>query len=57
MPLAGHLYRVTVQKVPQLLRQKPGQYKQNYVFPIKKRQKQHTLKRKMLICCIEVVLS
>ncbi len=24
MPLAGHLYKVTMQKVPQILRQKPG---------------------------------
>ncbi len=34
MPLAGHLYRVTMQKVPQILRQKPGKISKNYVFPI-----------------------
>ncbi len=57
MPLAGHLYRVTVQKVPQILRQKPGKISKNYVFPLRKQQKQHTLNRKILICYIEVVLS
>ncbi len=43
MPLAGHLNRVTMQKVPQILRQKPGKISKNDVFPIEKRQKQHTL--------------
>ncbi len=57
MPLAGHLYKVTMQKVPQILKQKPGKISKKYVFPIKKRQKQHTLKRKILIYHLEVILS
>ncbi len=57
MSLAGHLYRVTTQKVPQIVRQKTGKISKNHVFPIKKRQKQHTLKRKILIWHLEVVLS
>ncbi len=46
MLLAGHLYRVTMQKVPQILRQKPGKISKNYVFPIKKRQKTAHIKKK-----------
>ncbi len=57
IPLAGHLYRVSMQKVPQILSQKTGKISKSHVFPIKKRQKQHTLKRKILICHLGVVLS
>ncbi len=57
VPLAGHLYRVTMQKVPQILGQKQEKSQKNHAFPIKKRQKQHAMKRKILICHPEVVLS
>ena len=57
IPLAGHLHRVTMQKVPQILSQKTGKISKGHVFPIKKRQNQHTLKRKIPICHLEVVLT
>ena len=50
--LTGHLYRVTIQKVPQILSKKTGKISKSRVFPIKKQQKQHTLKRKILVCHI-----
>ncbi len=58
MPLAGHLYRVTMQKrAPNSEAKNRENLKKIMCFPIKKRQKQHTLKRKIVICCVEVVLS
>ena len=35
MPLAGHLYRVTMQKLPQILGQKTEKITKNHVFLIK----------------------
>ncbi len=46
MPLAGHLYRVTMQKVPQILRQKPGKMSKNYVFSNQKATKTAHIKKK-----------
>ncbi len=54
MSLAGHLYRVTMQKVPKILRQKTVKIFSNQKAD---KQKQQTLKRKMLICHLEGVLS
>ena len=37
IPLAGHLYKVTMKKVPLILRHKIGKNQnKNHVFPIKK---------------------
>ncbi len=46
MPLAAHLYRVTMQKEPQILRQKPEKISKNYVFSNQKATKTALIKKR-----------